>query len=214
MIVVIVIIAGAFLLLSNKGSSNITTTVVSNSNGSAAKSTIITVEPTNATTTLNTSTVSTSSNSVYLSQSQVISLFGVGGNYSVKSYVGAAFTAELNSQKANTTSTVNYTYLENGTGEWGVVYENKTLHVALIEQVIESTTPKIALKFFQTTGAKFNVTNATVNGLTYNFVSTGAPFNSTGLIGYKGDYVVYVLGIGKQISQSAIATAIATEIPS
>lgn len=219
-IVVIIIIAGAFLLLSNKSGSNTTTTAVSNSNGSAVKSTVITVKPTNATTTSavntssNTSTVSTSSNSVYLSQSQIQSLLGVEGNYSITSYVGAAFAAKLNESKANTTSTANYTYLQNGTGEWGVVYENTTSHVAFLEELIKSTTPKIGLKFFQSTGIKFNVTNATLNGLTYNFESTGAPFNSTGLLGYKGDYMAYVVVVGKQIPQTELTSVIASDIPS
>lgn len=226
MIIIVVIIAGAFLLLNNKSTSN-ATTVVSNNSSGAAKSTVIantssskTSNLTTNTSTVNTSTVQNSSSSVVLSNNQMQTLLGVSGNYSIISLTGSAFAAQLNKSIANTTNPYStyYNYLKNGTGEWNVIYKNTTSsgNISSIEEIIvKSTTPKIALKFFEILGTKFNVTNATMNGLTYNYASSVSGESSfTALEGYKGDYASVVLVSGKQIAQTELASAVTSDIPS
>ena len=223
---IVVIIAGAFLLLNNKRTSN-ATTVVSNNSSGAAKSTVIantssskTSNLTTNTSTVNTSTVQNSSSSVVLSNNQMQTLLGVSGNYSITTTTGSAFAAQLNKSIANTTNTYStyYNYLKNGTEEWNVIYKNTTSsgNISSIEEIIvKSTTPKIALKFFGLLGSKYNVTNATMNGLTYNYASSvSGQFSFTALEGYKGDYATIVLVSGKQIAQTELASAVTSDIPS
>lgn len=210
-VIIIVVIAGAFLLVGNKGTLN-NAKVVSNNNSTTVNNVVTSVGQ--GPSTISTTTVGTGSGSVYLSQGQFENLSGMTGRYNVTSYVGAAFAKKLNESKANTTLTVNYTYLQNATGEWTILYQNQTNHIGFSEIVIETTSPKIALKFFSGTFAsKYNITNATMNGMVYNYIGTNAPYNSSVLLGYKGNYMTMFLVIGKEIPASELASAIASDIP-
>jgi hypothetical protein len=83
----------------------------------------------------------------------------------------------------------------NITGEWVMRYGGVGANVGIFQITIGSKVPQAlydaALDSAAHNGEKFNVTNATADGMTYSYISNST-VHSLILLGYKGGYATFV----------------------
>lgn len=224
-IIAVVIVAVAAVALSNHGTINSTTTAQTTSvttTGSATTSTSgggnqYSAGYTNAT---------CGPGNYCLSRSEMASTVGgTGGNYSAiyaskQTYFASIFAAA--GSNANQTAVFN-----NITGMYLATYNQSNTTSATgagsvtLEFIFQGAHAQwIYRNLIRNESSGWNVTNATLNGLTYSYSGAsvsgygGSPgFASTYFVGYKNQGAVMLLSLGAKLDQTKLATAVAGDIP-
>ncbi len=228
-VVVIVLVAGAALMLSHGPSGGGATTSVSGSGSTgigsgaggsgAAGSGSSSGTGNSGGASGSGSATSGNPGQVYLSQNQYAALLGTGGAYNSSGEQNAsALGAYMNYIGKSNSSAA---FLNNVTAAWEVGYtmnssSSKAISLELVFQASNAKAIYTQLMNSSRSGS-YNVTNATLNGMTYDYVGfPGTAYfagGSTALIGYKDNYVVFFYSLGGYASQSALASDISGDLP-
>lgn len=157
----------------------------------------------------------------YLGLAEAQSLFGPG-NYTATGDANATELGHLissNSSADNTTAflsgnvTAYWQVLYNMTGP-GVLVNGTQIPPFAVEQVFETTVPRLLYSTMLETGGSFNTTNQTIDGTTYSYSQQGLELNGTTfLIAYKGSEVALVYALGKAVNVQDLASAVAGDMP-
>ncbi len=218
-ILILVIIAGTFLVIGNKpqqSGATATISVSTNTNVSNKSSTVTTI---NTTQTVQGSNSIPTSNA-YLTKTQFEQFAGSNGTYSSKVYLGSNISSIYGG------ALLNSTYTKFNITQASLTYYNITTYsannalIALsnIEFVINTNTPNTFMDLIKSRPSfsyiKFNVTNITENGMTYDYAGVGNSFKGQGLTllyGYNSNHVVMFIS-GQYISQQELAAAISSDL--
>ncbi len=149
-----------------------------------------------------------------LSKSELEAMVGPVTGYNATSTTNPGAIAVLVGAKG-----VNSSILSGNVTEIWVVGANTTSTsppMAVLELVYQSpVAQKIYASLLTNSGiAMYNVTNSTLNGLTYSYSGAQSQYGSGAtLFGYKGNEIVYFWSIGKYVDAQTLATAIASDMP-
>ena len=139
-----------------------------------------------------------------MNQSEVISLFGPSGTY--RSYI-----------TTDPKTIYNLTNDSSITEAWVVVYGNTTPKSTLLEGVFRIQNPKVKydqILYSEASHITYNVTNATVNGMTYSAFSYPSNGTFLSLVGYKNNELTQIIYVGSHAPSIAdLASAISVDMP-
>ncbi len=122
-------------------------------------------------------------NRYFMSYSEVVSFLPPGGVYNVTGPVGIDEIPGLATRIG-----VPYFLVNNVTDAWKATYFTNQSRYQLIETIFQ--TPKPTYIYYKyTLGSPWNVTNTTLDGMTYSYIILRDTGTQVYFVGYKGDYV-------------------------
>lgn len=228
-IIALVVVVGAVVVLTSHPSSSNNTSSVSSSNGSGAGGSPNGSGGYGSTSAASTTISSSGGGGVtsmsggpgqwVMSNSEVSAMAGSGGAYNATGYSNSTYFARYWSMYYANESDV---FAGNVTGFYIMSYtvNSSTYKHAIIEFIFQS--PKAQFLYHSITknmtSTNWNVTNATTNGLTYDYVGASGSYGgyyigSTMLMGWKNQGLVEVIDLGGQLPQAQLASTVAGDIP-
>ncbi|MDE1851813.1 MAG: hypothetical protein KGH69_03965 [Candidatus Micrarchaeota archaeon] len=159
-----------------------------------------------------------------VSNSEAVSLIGSGGNYQ-SGYLPDFASSMAKAEAVSGGNYSDYVYTNNITSLYVVVYNFTPTNSSpqaylkaksLIETVFVSPHPKALYDYnLNQSFGYFNVTNATLNGLTYSYLGSNGQygFSSSELIGYKNGEFVSFISPNAYIDPTTLATVVSKDMP-
>ena len=154
-----------------------------------------------------------------MSKSEISGLTASGGAYNSSGTINSTMLAYYSDLYVSNQSGY---FAHNVTGFWFMAYDlngTKNNNASVIEWVFSSPNAKsLYTKEVRNNTSEYNVTNATVDGLTYSYEGLNESINGyylreTVLVGYKDQGIAYVLDAGGYIPRTQLATTVAGDIP-
>ncbi len=177
-----------------------------------------------AASTTSTVNTTTSINPVYklsgpaISRGELENLFGPGVYVSTGNENASIYGSLLFPQAGE--SGTNSSFLSgNVSAYWSVLYNitspsvfvnNTYISPFVLEQLFRAANPSFV--YSQMLGGALNVTNATLDGLTYSYRVSSMLNGTIYVAGYKGDYVVTLYAFGKSANLDSIVTTISNDL--
>ncbi len=157
----------------------------------------------------------------YLSQAEMQALFGPGTYFSSGDANATSLGVIISANSSNYPTTA---FLNNNVSAyWQVVYNITGAELLIngtyasptvLEQVFQTPVPEFVYsKVLSAIGGTFNVTNTTYGGMTYSYARQAAMNGTAFMVAYKGSEVSIVYVVGKPTSISALAAALAGDMP-